>query len=180
MPQGEDPQTFWKQEIKRKEDNPYLSSKIWKQTWEDMESIKSDKHPKDLYTECLSNNPYWRYYTNNSNLSVDDLAMALCKDVGCDLNYCGLIKKSIPSDWKGSSDCTNEYKAFNSCIAREKRVWLSNKVEISMYDYIQSRYEKDKEEKRHRPVFEMKIDEADIIGEDKVQKVKRSLKHSYM
>ena len=37
---------FWKQEIKRQNDNPYVSGKLWKQTWEDMKSIQSDPHPK--------------------------------------------------------------------------------------------------------------------------------------
>lgn len=175
-----DSQQFWKEELQRKENNPYLSGKLWKQTWEDMESIKSDKHPKELYTECLSNNPYWRFHTAQAGLTVDDLAMALCKNVGCDLNYCGLIKKSIPSDWKGSSDCSNEYKAFTDCMTRERRNWLWNKHEESMYDYIQNRYEKDKLEKRHKPVFDMKIPEANLTDEDKKEVVKQKMKQSYM
>ncbi|CAI2365336.1 unnamed protein product [Moneuplotes crassus] len=175
-----DPVRFWKQEQRRREDNPYVSNKLWKQTWEDMNSIKSDKHPKELYTECISNNAYWRFYTSGNNLTVDDLAMALCKNQGCDLNYCGLIKKSIPSDWRGSSDCSHEYKEFQSCIARERRTWLGNKPDMSMYDYIQMRYEKDKKENKHKPVFEMELKEEGTTQTDELQKAKRSLEHGYM
>ena len=96
---------FWQEEKKRKEDNPYLSNKLWKQTWEDMRSIKSDKHPKELYTECLKNSTFWHHYSASEKLSVEDLAMILCRDLGCEINYCSLLKKSYQSDWEGSSDC---------------------------------------------------------------------------
>ena len=74
-----------------------------------MRSIAPDKHPKDLYTRCLGNNNYWRHYANNSKLTVDDLSMILCKDIGCDLNYCGLIKvRRVP---KFQLLCRNQFLA---------------------------------------------------------------------
>lgn len=53
--------------------------------------------------------------------------MIICKDLGCELNYCGLIKKSLPMEWEGSSDCTNELKQFNECMKIEERRFMWGK-----------------------------------------------------
>jgi len=173
-------QDFWKQEIKRKEDNPFESGKVWKQTWEDMRSIRSDPHPKAQYKECLTHHPYWRHYTASSEMTVDDLSMILCKNVGWDLNYCGLIKKSIESDWKGSSNWQDEYKALTSCLARESKQWLHQKHDEPMYDYIWNRLDQDKKEKRHRPVFELQLEEPVMNKEDTVKTNRRKMEQNYM
>ena len=73
---------FWKQEKKKTDNNPYLSDPLWKQTWTDMRSIASDKHPKALYVECLKNSSYWQHYAASPKLSIDDLAMMVCRDLG--------------------------------------------------------------------------------------------------
>ena len=73
-----------------------------------MKARASDKHPKELYTECLKNSAYWHHYSASEKLSVDDLAMILCRDIGCEINYCLLIKKGQPMEWEGSSDCMSE------------------------------------------------------------------------
>ena len=73
--------------------------------------------------------------------------MILCRDKGCDLNYCGLIKKSVPMEWEGSSDCTNEYKLFTDCMKLERRRWVYGKPEgVTMYDYIQQELGRKREE----------------------------------
>lgn len=160
--------------------NPYESNKIFKQTFEDMKSIQSDKHPKALYTECLSNNAYWRHFTAADSLSVDDLAMVLCKNVGCDLNYCGLIKKSYSSDWKGSSDWSDEYKAFTDWMTRERRNWQWGEHDMSMYDYIWQKLEKQKIERKHKPLIDVKIPDEDLPIESEIDETKRQMKESYM
>ena len=103
---------FWKSEKAKEEANPFETNKIWKQTKKDVESIRSPKHPKELYIECLRNSSYWHHYAASPKLTVEDLAMILCKDVGCNLTYCQMIKGSYTSDWEGSSDCTNENAVF--------------------------------------------------------------------
>ncbi len=47
------------------------------------------------------------------------MAAILCKDLGCMVNYCGLLKKSYYSEWKESSDCVDEYKNFTDCMKME-------------------------------------------------------------
>ena len=37
-------------------------NKLLKQTYIDSQSIRSDKHPKALYTECLGNNSFMHHY----------------------------------------------------------------------------------------------------------------------
>ena len=175
------PEEYWRQEKKRRENHPYESNKLFKQTYEDMKAIESDKHPKALYTECLTNNPYWRHASASTSLTVDDLAMIIWKNVGWDLNYWSLIKKSITSDWKGSSDCIDEYKAFTSWIARESRRWLHSEHDMSMYDYIQNELEIQKREGRHKPVFDITLPEEKLSKEeDLAEKTNIKMENSYM
>jgi len=55
------------------------------------EAIK-DKHPDELYAICKTDNNYWRHYRASSKLSIDELSMMICKDVGCDLSYCQMMQ----------------------------------------------------------------------------------------
>ena len=65
-----------------------------------------------MYFECMNNNSYMHHYAAQSDLLVDDMTAIICKDMGCLVNYCGLLKKSYPSDWEKSSDCVDEYTNF--------------------------------------------------------------------
>jgi len=51
------------------------------------EAIK-EKHPDELYAICRTDNNYWRHYRASTKLSIDELSMMVCKEVGCDLQYC--------------------------------------------------------------------------------------------
>ena len=98
-------------------------------------------HPKALYTECMKNSANMHHYASQPDLLVEDMSAILCKDMGCMVNYCGLLKKSYPSEWENSSDCVDEYKNFTDCMKMEQRRfnWMpaSQRREISKYDYIQ-------------------------------------------
>lgn len=101
-----------------------------------MKSIASDKHPKALYAECLKNSSFWHHYSASPKISVDDMAMIICRDVGCEVNYCHLLKKSVPMEWEGSSDCSTEQQAFNNCMRTERRRFMWSDERPPMYDYI--------------------------------------------
>ena len=45
------------------------------------EAIKN-KHPDELYGVCKTDNNYWRHYRASTKLSIDELAMMICKDPG--------------------------------------------------------------------------------------------------
>ena len=76
--------------------------------------------------ECLSNNSYMHHYSAQKDLLVDDMTAIICKDMGCLVNYCGLLKRSYPSDWQNSSDCVDEYNQFQDCMKQEQRryTWM--------------------------------------------------------
>ena len=63
--------------------------------------------------------------------------MLVCKDVGCLVNYCSLIKMDYPSMWQGSSDCTEEIDSFNKCMIAERRryAWMDKEKRPNLYDY---------------------------------------------
>ena len=90
---------FWQDHKKRLAGTSDQSNKLLKMTYEDAKSIASAKHPKYLYMECLRNGPEWRSYAASESFTVQDMAMYACKNVGCALNFCSLVKMGWPSDW---------------------------------------------------------------------------------
>ena len=76
------------------------------------------------------------------------MAMYACKNIGCALNYCSLVKMGQPSDWEGSSDCMDEQKAFNKCMVDEQRRynWMDKSIRPPMYEYVQNRIKERMEE----------------------------------
>jgi hypothetical protein len=121
---------------------------IMEQTEKDAKSIKRDTHPKELYQQCLRNTTYWHHYSARPGLPVEDMSMIVCKDLGCEINYCSLVKQSLPSEWEGSSDCVEEITNFNSCMKQEQRRynWSSEKP-ANMYDYIWMRVKEKRQER---------------------------------
>ncbi|CDW90958.1 UNKNOWN [Stylonychia lemnae] len=170
---------FWQEDKKKQESNPFNVNPIMQQTYKDARSIASDKHPKALYAECLKQSTYWTHYAASPRVSIDDMAMMLCRDLGCEVNYCGLVKKSYPMEWEGSSDCIDEIKQFNDCMTRERRryAWLDEKP--PMFDYIQNRLAEKRKEKKFAIIF--KPDELEAIEklreEDRLQMEKEKMKN---
>lgn len=159
-----DPEEYWKKEFAKQEANPFNTNKIWTQTIKDVNAIRTDKHPKEMYSECLKNSGYWNLYAGNPLLSTDNMAMILCRDIGCEIVYCSLLKKSVPMEHT-NSDCSNEIQNFNSCMLREKRKWEwgTNKGNISKYDYIQEQLKLKREEKKFK---EAMGEDADKFRQD--------------
>ena len=50
--------------------------------------VIKDQHPDNLYAMCKTDNNYWRHYRASTKLGIDELSMMICRDVGCDLQYC--------------------------------------------------------------------------------------------
>ena len=118
---SQDGEQFWKDQKQRYDNSMMGQNKLWNQTYKDSQSIRSDKHPKALYFECMKNNEYMHHYAAQKDLLVEDMSAMLCKDKGCVVNYCGLLKKSYPMEWENSSDCVDEYKQFTDCMNMEMR-----------------------------------------------------------
>ena len=147
---------------------------------EDVKAYASDKHPKALYAECLKNTSFWHHYSASPKISIDDMAMMVCRDLGCEINYCGLIKKSYVTEWEGSSDCTNEIKAFNDCMVQERRrfQWLDQKP--VMYDWIQQRIAERRKEKKFLNVLSAEEQQAIRELNDKQAREAQALKEKAM
>jgi len=52
------------------------------------QEVIKNKHPDELYAICRTDNNYWRHYRASPKLTVDELSMMICREVGCDLSYC--------------------------------------------------------------------------------------------
>ena len=90
----------------KREDNTEYSNRLLSQTYKDAKSIATPSHPKKLYIECLKNSSYWHHYSASTGFDIDEMAMLACKNIGCSINYCGLMKVQYENEWEGSSDCT--------------------------------------------------------------------------
>lgn len=165
---------FWQEEKKKVAGNPFNENLIWKTTMKDVKDHASDKHPKALYAECLKNTQFWHHYAASPKISVDDLAMMVCRDLGCEINYCSLIKKSYVTEWEGSSDCMTEIKAFNDCMSMERRRFSWQEQKLPMYDYIQNRIAERRKESKFLNI--LTLEEQDAIrklNEQQLEEIKQ-------
>ena len=55
-------QKFFQDEKEKQKGMVFTGNKLWKQTYEDSQAIRSDKHPKALYVECMKNDQYMHHY----------------------------------------------------------------------------------------------------------------------
>ena len=92
----------------------------------------------------------------------------ICKDLGCLVNYCALLKKSIESDWKNSSDCVNEYGEFQGCMKEEMRryTYIPAKERPAKYDHIQARIQARKQNNKFRIISGMPSKMQEVIYAD--------------
>lgn len=83
------------------------TNQIWNQLAKQKraEAIK-EKHPDELYAICRTDNNYMRHYRASAKLTIDELSMFICRDVGCDLSYCQHIFGKPRSSTQSITDCT--------------------------------------------------------------------------
>ena len=85
------------------------------------QEVIKEKHPDELYGICRADNNYWRHYRASTKLSIDELAMMICKDVGWDLAYCQMqMWKPKMGAKQKFRNWAEEYNDFRSCVIREK------------------------------------------------------------
>ena len=124
------------------------------------QEVIMNKHPDELYGICRADNNYWRHYRASTKLSVDELAMMICKDPGWDLQYCQmqmwkpkLGSKQKFRDWK------DEYYDFRDCFIREKRIFKSmvpedeQKDENAIPNYLEKVFKQKEEDKMKRKMM---------------------------
>jgi hypothetical protein len=90
----------------------------------DKKKLVPSKNAKVLFTECLKGALYLRQFAQSDDLSVDDMSMLICRDVGCELQYCQ-ASISDPYD-RPFENCDAHFRAFTRCIGQEQSRYLSN------------------------------------------------------
>lgn len=101
-----------------------------------------DKHPDELYAICRTDNNYWRHYRASPKLTIDELSMMICRDVGCDLSYCQLLVGKPKSADQVITNCDAQFNAFRNCVIREKKMFKSivaekdHKSSEAIVDYL--------------------------------------------
>lgn len=114
---------YWRK-YKRKFDNEvFQRNEFWRDVQSDLNRKKKGKHHKELYSICKAENPFIRQIRNSPNITIDGVAEIICRDIGCDLQFCMSLQKFSDRDKKKPLDlngCRDQYSSFTNCLKNEK------------------------------------------------------------
>jgi hypothetical protein len=114
---------------------------IIEQTYEDMKELIPRRNAKALYVDCLQGALYLRQFALSDSLTLDDMSMLICRDMGCELEYC---QASMADPYERPyKDCNSQFRELNKCIAQEQERYTSN-PERSMQEQVLYMLEKKK------------------------------------
>ena len=172
---------------------------------EDTQRIQKirDQHPDQLYAICKTENNYWRHYRSSNKLGIDELAMMICRDVGCDLSYCQTLFAKPKDSSQRIQNCDRQFSDLRNCVVREKKVFrdLFGKIDTkenpeAIPEYLEKHFaEKEKMKKQRKMMGESTNDLVDKIKEMEEQasmdmnkvsvsefkaKKKKAMEESYM
>lgn len=137
---------YWqkeKQNMKKNEGNIHPDIA---QTYADMKSLGSTKHFKQIYLDCLQGALNIKQWEQSDNLTVDDMGMLICRDVGCELTLC---QNSMADPYERPfSNCDAQFRNLNRCIASEIEEYeKEGHLDRTMQEQIKMKLEKRKKEK---------------------------------
>src|SRR4051812_45493212 len=100
----------------------------------------------------------------SDNLTIDDMGMLICKDVGCELTYC---QATISDPYnRPFNNCDQLFKNLNQCIANQINNYQQNNLGKTMQEYAIYMIDKKKAEKHTYTFLEdnknIQITESDI------------------
>ena len=84
---------YWKRYTKEMNGDPLNSSPFWVNVKKDLDRRKEPKHHLELYSICKSENPFIRQIKNSPNITSETVAEMICRDKGCELQYCLSLQK---------------------------------------------------------------------------------------
>lgn len=146
---------YWQQEKKRNDLNKDNTHPVLAQTYEDMKANLPMQHPKVIYAECLKGALFLNQWAQSDSLELEDMAMLICRDTGCELTYCqATISDPYERPFK---DCNQQYKAFTSCIREQQSLYSKNPEGRTMQQQVAYMIEKRRKEK-YINVFPVKQD----------------------
>lgn len=135
---------YWRRERENIKKNADNVNPILQQTFEDHKN-PNPKNFRELYTNCLKGALYLNQYAQSENISIDDMAMLICRDKGCELQYC---QASMHDPYeKPFENCDEHYKNFAGCMSAEKRRYVYDGQERTMNQQIEYMLEKKRKEK---------------------------------
>ena len=146
----------------------------------------TNQHPDNLYALCRTDNNYWRHYRASPKLGIDELAMMICREVGCDLQYCQTLFAKPKHPNQQINNCDSQFDNFRTCIIREKRIFrsLMGEIDISkdtttIPDYLEKHFKEKEKMKKERKMMGLdgedlkaKIQEMDEKASLEMNKVK--------
>lgn len=146
---------------------------VLKKTFDDKKENVPVKHFKERYWECLRGSLDIKSWERSDDLSVDDMGMLACRDVGCELNYC---QTSMTDPYESPfENCDGQQKEFYGCIQREIRMYNYNSHGRSLQDHLKLRLE-EKKKNKYSHIFPELATKKDVIIEQKYISMKQAVK----
>lgn len=138
---------FWQQEKERIRLNKGNINPLIQQTFDDKQALVPNKNFRELYYNCMQGDLNIKSWERSDDMSLDDMGMLICRDVGCELQYCQ-ASMSDPYE-KPFENCDDHFKKFYQCQEQEKRRYRYDGQGRSMQEQIAFMLEKKKKEKVH-------------------------------
>ena len=162
---------YWQQEKKRIRINKNNVNPILQQTFDDKKSLVPNKNFRELYYNCLQGALYLKQYAQSDDITLDDMGMLICRDIGCELQYCQASMYD-PHE-KPFDNCDEQYQSFSSCMVQEKRRFIHDGQGRSMQEQIVFMLEKKRKDKYQNLFQENKIE--NIKSEEKEYILKNNI-----
>lgn len=149
---------YWQEEKARLDFNKDTMHPVIKTTEEEFRKNIPMKHPKYLYAECLKGALYWRQWAQADTLTIDEMATIICRDVGCELQYC-MSTMSDPYE-RPFNDCNEQLRNMSSCIRQEQRRFIENSEGRNMQEQVMYMLDMKKKGK-YKHLFEPKVEQKE-------------------
>ena len=148
---------FWQGEKDKMIKNADNIHPVIKQTMEDAKALVPPRHSKALFQDCLQGALYWNQLAQQEDLTLPEMGMIICRDVGCELTYC---QASISDPYERPfENCDQQFKQLNKCIAQEQVRYQTNPEGRTMQEHVAYMLEKKKKEK-YMKYFEPQVMEV--------------------
>ena len=101
-------------------------NEFWRKVQADVQAHHpGGKHYLELDAICRADNPFIRQLKHSPNISPDTVAELICRGIGCDLQFCMMLKNEGGKGLPPGADCAREYGLFSRCLVREKQRLLA-------------------------------------------------------
>jgi hypothetical protein len=140
---------FWQKEKDRVKSNKSNIHPVIQQSYDDNRSIVPNYNFRESYYNCNQGDLNLKALEKSDDITLDDLGFLLCRDAGCELQYCQ--SSMIDQNERPFKNCEEQYKKFNQCQEQEKKRYLyENDGKISIKEHLNLMLEKKKYDNKNR------------------------------